>query len=69
MITYQNPKYCVAHVKQRWLRRKRTRQDENSKIFFLNSGNRVNPFDPFEPHIINRRAKGLFIINLLQEKK
>ncbi|RMZ98051.1 hypothetical protein BpHYR1_024890 [Brachionus plicatilis] len=21
-------------------------------------GNRVNPFDPFEPHIINRRAKG-----------
>ncbi|RNA38105.1 hypothetical protein BpHYR1_050861 [Brachionus plicatilis] len=56
MITYQNPKYCVAHVKQRWLRRKRT---QNSKIFFLNSGNRVNPFDPFEPHIINRGAKGV----------
>ncbi|RMZ94882.1 hypothetical protein BpHYR1_031385 [Brachionus plicatilis] len=32
---------------------------KNSKIFFQNSGNRVNPFDPFEPHIINRGAKGV----------
>ncbi|RNA11508.1 coiled-coil domain-containing protein [Brachionus plicatilis] len=27
MITYQNPKYCVAHVKQRWLKRKKTHQN------------------------------------------
>ncbi|RNA43709.1 hypothetical protein BpHYR1_045973 [Brachionus plicatilis] len=86
MITYQNPKYCVAHVKQRWMRRKRTRQNGNLvksaqigfalvkwvkrvNILFLGlnfwaiiynvSGNRVNPFDPFEPHIINRGAKGV----------
>ncbi|RNA35123.1 hypothetical protein BpHYR1_053232 [Brachionus plicatilis] len=72
MITYQNPKYCVAHVKQRWLKRKKTRQNlvKSAQI----GCNRVNRSNPFGPHIINRGAKGRkkgeikSIINILFKK-
>ncbi|RNA29312.1 hypothetical protein BpHYR1_001600 [Brachionus plicatilis] len=59
MITYQNPKYCVAHVKQRWLKRKKTRQNGYLVKSAQIECNRVNRFNPIGPHIINRGAKGV----------
>ncbi|RNA20561.1 hypothetical protein BpHYR1_024563 [Brachionus plicatilis] len=59
MITYQNSKYCVAHVKQRWLKRKKTRQNGYLVKSAQIGCNRVNRFNPFGPHNINRGAKGV----------
>ncbi|RNA28791.1 hypothetical protein BpHYR1_007332 [Brachionus plicatilis] len=68
MKTYQNPKYCVAHVKQRWLKGKKTRQNGYLVKSAQIGCNRVNRFNPFGPHIINRGAKGFnFILNALKK--